>query len=61
MARPLREGRLPRSRGVHSGAPAMRCYAMEQVERGESERPLEPVIIARCGELELISVEVSVA
>ena len=29
------------------------------MERGDGDRPLEPVIIARSGELELVSVEVS--
>mmetsp|Transcript_26108 Transcript_26108/g.43134 ORF Transcript_26108/g.43134 Transcript_26108/m.43134 type:complete len:262 (-) Transcript_26108:353-1138(-) len=33
--------------------------SIEKVETGENDRPLEPVIIARCGELERIQVEVT--
>ena len=32
--------------------------AIEQCEIGEGDRPLDPIIIARCGELELVRVEV---
>ena len=33
--------------------------AVETADIGEADRPLEPVLIARCGELELVPVEVS--
>ncbi|KAL3902607.1 MAG: hypothetical protein SGPRY_011997, partial [Prymnesium sp.] len=31
---------------------------IEEVETGEGDRPIEPIIIARCGEMELVEVEV---
>jgi len=33
-------------------------HAIEQAETGDNDRPLEPIIVARCGELELVKVEV---
>jgi len=32
---------------------------IEKLQTGDNDRPIEPVIIARCGELELVQVEVS--
>jgi peptidyl-prolyl isomerase G (cyclophilin G) len=34
-------------------------HEMEQVETGENDRPLEPIIVAKCGELERVAIEVS--
>ena len=31
---------------------------IEEAETGEGDRPVEPIIIARCGELELVQLEV---
>jgi len=33
-------------------------HAIEEAETGDSDRPLDPIIVARCGELELVKVEV---
>ena len=33
-------------------------HAIEQAETGDNDRPLEPIIVAKCGELELVRVEV---
>ena len=34
-------------------------HEVEQVETGEQDRPLDPIIIAKCGELERVAIEVS--
>ena len=34
-------------------------HEIEKAETGANDRPLEPIVVARCGELELINVEVS--
>ena len=34
-------------------------HEVEQVETGEQDRPLDPIIVAKCGELERIAIEVS--
>ena len=34
-------------------------YEIEQCETGDGDRPLDPIIVAKCGELERIAIEVS--
>ena len=34
-------------------------HEVEQVETGDQDRPLDPIIIAKCGELERVAIEVS--
>ena len=34
-------------------------HELEKCETGENDRPLDPIIVARCGELELVQIEVS--
>ena len=34
-------------------------HDIETCETGENDKPLDPIIVARCGELELVSIEVS--